>query len=118
MNQLELNFMGAKDTQINYWRNDFNTDVGALSEQVFEWAEEAFPVRTDISMYLKMYGEIAEMIESDGDPDEIADMFILLLDYAKRKKVDVTTAVMKKLDTNRARKWVTDKNGVNSHVKL
>jgi hypothetical protein len=44
-------------------------------------------------------------------------MFILLLDYAKRKKVDVTSAVLKKLVINRNRAWITDKNGVNSHVE-
>jgi len=109
MNQLDM----FKDV----WQNDFNTDVGELTEQVFEWAEDTFPTRTDASMYLKMYGEVAEMIESDGNADEIADMFILLLDYAKRKKVDVTSAVLKKLVINRNRAWVTDKNGVNSHVE-
>jgi len=100
------------------WKHDHNTEVGALTEAVFDWAESAFPNRNDTSMYLKMYGEIAEMIESDGDADEIADMFILLLDYAKRKKVDIATSVFKKLEINRRRKWATDKNGVNSHVEL
>lgn len=112
MNQMELNFMPTTD-----WENDYNTHVGALTEEVFDWAEATFPKRNDASMYLKMYGEIAEMIESDGDANEIADMFILLLDYAKRKKVDVTTAVHRKLDINRKRVWATDQNGVNRHVK-
>lgn len=98
------------------WAHDHNTHVGALTEAVFDWAEATFPNRNDTSMYLKMYGEIAEMIDSDGDADEIADLFILLLDYAKRKKVDVSTAVFKKLEINRKRHWATDKNGVNSHV--
>lgn len=114
MKQLELELVITDETPI--WDHDHNTHVGALTEQVFEWAEATFPNRNDASMYLKMYGEIAEMIESDGDANEIADMFILLLDYAKRKKVDVTTAVLKKLDVNRTRTWATDKNGVNSHV--
>ncbi len=115
MTQLELNFMDTKIT--TGWENDFNTDIGALTEAVFDWAESTFPNRNDTSMYLKMYGEIAEMIESDGDADEIADMFILLLDYTKRKKVDITTAVLKKLEVNRQRKWMTNKNGVSSHVE-
>ena len=128
MHQLELNFMATSEEvtreaiqiledKYSNWSNDFNTHVGELTEQVFDWAEVAFPNRNDASMYLKMYGEIAEMIESDGDANEIADMFILLLDYAKRKKVDVTTAVLRKLSINRKRTWATDKNGVNSHVK-
>jgi hypothetical protein len=103
--------------QLNFWAHDHNTHVGFLTEKVFDWAECTFPHRNDASMYLKMYGEIAEMIESDGDANEIADMFILLLDYAKRKKVDVTTAVLCKLDVNQKRTWMTDKNGVNSHVE-
>ncbi|CAB5228604.1 Domain of unknown function DUF550 [uncultured Caudovirales phage] len=128
MHQLGLNFMATSEEvtreaiqilEDNYsnWSNDFNTHVGELTEQVFDWAEVVFPNRNDASMYLKMYGEIAEMIESDGDANEIADMFILLLDYSKRKKVDVTTAVLRKLSINRKRTWATDKNGVNSHVK-
>ena len=99
------------------WAHDYNTDVGMLSEAVYTWAETTFPNRTDASMFLKIYGEVSEMIESDGDANEIADMFILLLDYAKRKKVDVTTAVLRKLSINQTRTWVTDKNGVNSHAK-
>jgi len=119
MKQLELelmiDYLGDPE-ETNDWSHDHNTEVGELTERVFEWAEATFPNRNDASMYLKMYGEIAEMIESDGDANEIADMFILLLDYAKRKKVDVTTAVLRKLEINQARTWVTDKNGVNSHV--
>jgi len=96
--------------------NDYTTSVGTLSEIVFNWAENAFPHRTDVSLFLKLYSEIAEMIESHGDASEVADMFILLLDYAKRKKVDVTQAVMAKIAINHARQWTTDQNGVNKHV--
>jgi len=113
--ELMIDYLGDPE-ETNDWSHDHNTEVGELTERVFEWAEATFPNRNDASMYLKMYGEIAEMIESDGDANEIADMFILLLDYAKRKKVDVTTAVLRKLEINQARTWVTDKNGVNSHV--
>jgi len=97
--------------------NDYCTHVGALTERVFNFAEATFPNRTDVSMYLKLYSEIGEMIESDGDESEIADVFIMLLDYAKRKKVDITTAVMKKLAVNYGRSWVVDSNGVARHEK-
>jgi len=97
--------------------NDYNTHLGKLAQEVFDWAEATFPDRTDTSMYLKMYGEVAEMIESGGHPSEVADMFILLLDYAKRQKIDIVSAVIDKLNVNRRRQWTTDRNGVNSHVK-
>ena len=112
--QMLLDLRPGMDTFIGH---DHNTHIGALSELVFQWAEDTFPNRNDASMYLKMYGEIAEMIESDGDRDEIADMFILLLDYAVRKKIDITRAVADKIAINRNRKWIMDQNGVNSHVK-
>jgi len=108
--------MEAQDEH-GIWMHDYNAPIGYVTEAVFTWAEATFPDRDDVSMYLKMYSEIGEMIESGGDDMEIADMFILLLDYAKRKKVDVTTSVMKKLDINRNRAWKIDDNGVASHVR-
>lgn len=95
---------------------DAVTPLGVTAGAVFDWAQSAFPYRTDTSMYLKIYGEVAEMIDSDGSADEIADMFILLMDYAVRKRVDITQAVFNKLEINRHRTWVTDSNGVSQHV--
>lgn len=97
--------------------NDFDTHIGQLTEEVFDWAEVTFPNRKDQSMFLKMYSEIGEMIDSDGDRLEVADVFILLLDYAKRKKIDITASVRAKLEINRARSWAVDTNGVMSHVE-
>jgi hypothetical protein len=97
--------------------NDFDTSVGLLTEEVFSWAEAAFPDRTDQSMFLKMYSEIGEMIDSDGDRLEVADVFILLLDYVHRKRIDLTGSVRMKLKINKSREWVIDANGVMSHVK-
>lgn len=97
--------------------NDFDTHIGQLTDEVFNWAEATFPNRTDQSMFLKMYSEIGEMIDSDGDRLEVADVFILLLDYAKRKKIDLTASVRLKLEINKGREWAVDTNGVMSHVK-
>lgn len=86
-----------------------------LSREVWEWAESAFPDRTDSSMFLKMYGELAELIDSDGDPHELADVFIMLMDYAVRKGIDIDAAVMQKLEINRARTWKIMPNGTMQH---
>lgn len=95
---------------------DAVTPLGVTAEAVFDWAQSTFPYRTDTSMYLKIYGEVAELIGSGGSADEIADMFILLMDYAVRKRIDITQAVFEKLEINRRRTWVTDSNGVSQHV--
>lgn len=97
--------------------HDFNTSLGSVVNEVSDWANKTFPDRNDASMFLKLYGEIGEMVESDGNPTEIADVFIMLMDYARRKNVDITNAVRAKLAVNRQRKWITDNNGVNRHVK-
>lgn len=112
---MDLDFMNSQ--QSDDGTMDFSTHIGQLSEEVTQWADITFPHRNDASMFLKLYGEIGEMIESDGDAMEIADVFIMMLDYAARKKVDITSAVRKKLDINWTREWVTDANGVNRHVK-
>ena len=58
MEQLELELMITDMTDpadVDGWSNDFNTHVGFLSGEVYEWAESSFPHRNDTSMYLKMY---------------------------------------------------------------
>jgi len=92
-------------------------DIDLLAQEVFEWAEATFPDRTDASLFLKAYGELAELIESDGDPLELADVFILFLDYAIRKGIVPSEAIRKKLEINKERKWKIQPNGTMRHVK-
>ncbi len=96
----------------SYWRA---RTTEALAQEVWQWAEDTFPDRTDASMFLKMYSELAELIESDGDPHELADLFIMLMDYAVRKKIDIATVVREKLEINRNRTWKILPNGTMKH---
>lgn len=83
-----------------------------------EIADYLFPDRTDGTMYLKLYSEIGEMVDNPGSDDEIADVFIMLLDHAERHHIHVGAAVLAKLYKNLRRKWVIDPNtGVANHVK-
>jgi NTP pyrophosphatase (non-canonical NTP hydrolase) len=91
--------------------------IDALQNLVFSWAERAFPHRTDASMFLKLYGEVAELIDAGDDcGDEIADLMILLLDYATRKGVLVGPATMRKLEINMTRVWEETAMGTYQHV--
>ena len=90
-------------------------DTDRLAFEVFHWAETTFPYRTDSSMFLKMYSEIAELIRSDGEPLELADLFILLMDYAVRKDIVISAAVRQKLEINRQRTWKINSDGTMSH---
>jgi len=91
------------------------TSVADLATEVKAVADRLFPGRTDQSMYLKLYEETAEVISSDGSPDEVADIFILWLDYAERKGIDIQAEVKKKLDILKQREWEIDPNGVYQH---
>jgi len=92
-------------------------DIGiqSLAREIYEWAEETFPNRTDASMYLKLYSEVAEVIESNGKDDEVADLFILLLDYSVRKGIHLPSAIKSKLSINRNREWEIRPDGTMKH---
>lgn len=90
-------------------------DTDRLAFEVYRWAEDTFPNRTDASMYLKMYEEVAELIRSDDEALELADLFILLMDYAVRKDIVISIAVRQKLEINRQRQWKINADGTMSH---
>lgn len=89
--------------------------VDWLALEVFNWAEATFPDRTDASMYLKLYSEVGELIRSEGEALELADIFILLMDYAVRKKISIGGSVRQKLEINRQRTWKISADGTMSH---
>lgn len=92
-----------------------NNDIDQLAMDVFQWADSVFPGRTDNSMYVKIFEELGEVIRSDGDRLEVADIFILLLDYAKRKNINLGAAIREKLGINENREWKINRNGTMSH---
>jgi len=94
---------------------DIGWTIDHLAAYVFQWASSVFPDRTDSSMFIKIFEELAEVIRSDGDALEVADLFIMLLDYAKRKNINIEEAVRHKLSINRDRNWRINANGTMSH---
>ena len=91
--------------------------IDTLAREVKVHADTLFPGRTDASMFLKIYGETAEVIDSNGAADEIADIFIMWLDYAARKGVNIEAAVRAKMLINSKRSWVKTEAGVFQHVE-
>lgn len=93
--------------------------INNLAELVRGQADLLFPDRNDQSMYLKLYGEIAEMIDAPPDKlnGEVADVFIMLLDFADRKGIDIEAAVLLKMSINEHRTWTRTANGNFQHVE-
>lgn len=96
---------------------DQDKKVVELVNDIYQWAESTFPARTDTSMFLKMFKELGELIDAPDDPMEVADVLIMVLDYARRKNIDVASAITQKLAINRQRKWKINPDGTMSHVK-
>lgn len=89
--------------------------VQKLNRQV---ADKLFPHRTPQIMFLKMYSEIAEIVRDPNDPQEIADVLIMLLDRMDQLGCDAGTEIMLKLEKNMHRKWAIDPStGVAQHIK-
>lgn len=97
--------------------SDTARDIDKIAHEICAWADRTFPDRTDQGMFLKLYGEIAEMIEAGDDcGDEIADVLILILDYAARKNIDPGRAIRNKMLVNMTRKWQRTASGNWQHV--
>jgi NTP pyrophosphatase (non-canonical NTP hydrolase) len=93
-------------------------NINAIAEDIYGWANDTFPHRTPQAMFLKLYGEIAEMIEAgDMCGDEVADVMILVLDHARKMGVNPAAAIARKMAINRKRQWQIGPGGVFSHVK-
>lgn len=95
-------------------------DINHLAIDIHGWANEVFPDRTPQSMFLKLYHEISEMIDETGKPEvegEIADVLIMILDFAKQQGVNPSVAVQQKMRINRARQWKRNPLGDYSHTK-
>lgn len=94
--------------------------INQLAAAIRDQADTMFPRRTDSSMFLKMYGEMGELIDAKTDQEragELADVLIMLLDYADIHNIDVLSAVLGKMAINSQRKWAVNELGVFSHVK-
>lgn len=90
-----------------------------LQKEIVDWADGILPNRSAYNALAKMMmEEIPELIASGGqDPLEIADVFILMMDYAHLQKVDILSAIREKMKINMDRTWAIGKNGLLTHVE-
>lgn len=81
-----------------------------------EVANHLFPDRTDATMFMKLYSEVAEIVDRPGEGSEVADVLIMVLDHASRHGIDAGVEVLLKLGVNLGREWETNPvTGVSQH---
>lgn len=73
-----------------------------LAVEVKTTADGYLPQRTPASAFLKLFEELGELVAAPHDPDEWADVFIMLLDLAYLYKVTpaLIPAIVHKLGIN------------------
>ena len=87
-----------------------------LQDEVAAFAEKAFGPDREDAAWKKLFEEIGETLKNPDDPSEWADVFIILLDLATMRGVDVATATRAKLDIIKDRVWVQTPTGTFQHV--
>jgi NTP pyrophosphatase (non-canonical NTP hydrolase) len=96
-------------------------NINNIQDSIWKWANETFPDRKDSAMFLKIYQEVSELIDAEDDPekvgDECADLIIMIFDYAKRKNVNIGSAINKKMEINKRRSWTKTAMGNYQHVE-
>ena len=95
--------------------------LSELQSAIKNQGDRLFPNRTDANMFLKMYEEIGELIRAGDDSTqvgmEIADLMIMLLDYAARKGVENQAFYIDyKMHRNDEANW-QEINGVYKRIK-
>lgn len=95
--------------------NTTEANINGLALRIQDQADRLFPNRTDSSMFLKLYSELGELIDS-GTEEEFADVMIMLLDYGSRKMFNIGAAINAKMIINDGRTWMTSELGVNRHA--
>jgi len=89
-----------------------------FQREVSEWAKATFPNQTPSSKLAHMREEFAELVADPTDGEEMADIFILLLNLADMHGFDLMEQARAKMAKNRARKWgKPDERGVCHHIK-
>jgi Protein of unknown function (DUF550) len=92
-------------------------DLRVMQHLVVQWADSAMPDRTPTHALLKMSEEIGELIRDPTDPEEYADLFIMLVDLAAMHGVtDLGAAVKAKMKINANRKWEQMPTGTMQHT--
>lgn len=94
--------------------------IADLQQRITGWADKVFPDRTPYDALRKMVLEEIPELLHDGldDPEEWADVFILMFDAAHLRGIDIIKATNDKMTKNEARKWkINQETGLMNHVK-
>lgn len=89
-----------------------------LIKELEEWGEQTFPNGTPEGVLNHLLEEIGELRASPKDPHEIADVFILIVQYCKLLGLSLGDITRSKFEILKTREWQEpDENNVIRHRK-
>lgn len=99
------------------WRSGA-TSLDSLARDIRAWQAETFPHATPASVAEHLRREAAELADEPSNPEEMADVFHLLVAAAEANGYDLAEIVGLKFAVNQARTWgKPDIHGVVEHVR-
>jgi len=86
---------------------------------VDEWAQVTFGVGTPERIFERMLEELEELraCPPEKRDEEIADVLICLMRYARARDLDLGKLVVDKMEVNRKRRWRSNGDGTGQHVR-
>lgn len=95
-----------------------NQTLDSLAAEIREWQDATFPTATAASAAKHLLSEAHELVAQPTDPEEMADIFLLVIAVANKAGVNLAEAAAAKLAKNKARKWgKPNADGYVEHVK-
>lgn len=92
--------------------------LDAILREVGCWQASTFPNATPASCAEHLRREAEELADNPTDPEEMADVMMLLYGLSSSAGVDLRQAVADKLRKNRQRLWgQPDRHGVVEHIR-
>lgn len=96
-----------------------------LTDEIFYWQQKTFPDASFAGAFYKLQDEVSELTElverrgyiSEQLSEELADIFIVLVQVAGLAGVNLYHAVENKMHINSNRKWNIRADGTGQHVK-
>lgn len=88
-----------------------------LQQRVNDWQAVTFPHSISASVLAHFEREVREFLK-DGDPEEAADIVMLLFAFAGKQGFDLLEQVERKFAICQERQWqAPDEHGVVEHVR-
>lgn len=97
------------------------TDFRDFEKEMCDWGDETFPNGTPETIIAHLKRELIELeqaVDSNGQAEEVADCFMMLLHLARKTNRDILAEAQRKFEIVKLREWAPpDDQGVVEHIR-